>query len=961
MQQALLLLEESLADGTTSPNWVEKRHEWLSTIQLCDSVPEFIQALQILERSISEGSFLQEWYSISRDPWHDRLKSSQRFAEIADLLFELSEALVPSAIQEDAQSHVMLALFDITDDCVAFRVSLRLLELHLFRSTFHPEWPRARPAWLHRLCFARTFADLQRLAVILVRWLTPSALEGEGQAADALEGAADIDALCLRLLDLDALLSEALFSPFWAPERRSAWREVLALAGLTDEEEYALAAESLGGDRNTQDLDAAESDEEEDDGPEAGDGLFIDAAFYGDSALNNPESTTTLRSADRVSDWKRPSELSDDARLFVEGVRPGDVAQGALGDCWFLGALSVVATHPRLLRRLILDAPQEGMARFRFFKDSKWHIVTIDDRLPVDEYGRLVFARAQGSEYWVPLIEKAYAKLYGAYQALEGGFLRSALTDLTGGVPSRVKVAPSMAYEDTLWDETLSHAGEDAEYLMGCTCQGAVEAESPSGLLTGHAYGILRTATLDDGTRLIQIRNPWGCKEWKGDYCDKDSRWTPELCEALDFQPGDDGAFWMTYPDFCAHWDTIDVIRLPPAGSYRLALQGAWAPSDGPVGKLNPQYLLRLPARTRMTLSLAQTDPRTVGDGKRGFLALGLHVFHSEGDEGHRLDVERAEPVLKTAAFAPIREISIEGELDAGAYHIVPSTYARGKEGRFSLRLFGAGAFNLSALPLDQESLSLRARWRPETAGGCAAHASWITNPQFSLRAEGAPVEAYVFLTQLQARPRHSIGVSVLAGCPSGRRQLAWDPVATSGAFTNLQSVFARVTLEPGRAYAVVPTTFHPGKQGFFEVRVFYRSTDCASCTLERAVEWPCDTCAEGVWEGDTAGGCGKDRDAWERNPRFILELRERGAALVLGQQRTKERHAVGMHLLADERVVNQTASWSPSAVQSLILPDLEPGRYVLVPSTYETGCEASFTLHAYSADHTLSAEQDTE
>jgi hypothetical protein len=35
---------------------------------------------------------------------------------------------------------------------------------------------------------------------------------------------------------------------------------------------------------------------------------------------------------------------------------------------------------------------------------------------------------------WVPLVEKAYAKLHGCYEALQGGSVPYAFVDLTAGV-----------------------------------------------------------------------------------------------------------------------------------------------------------------------------------------------------------------------------------------------------------------------------------------------------------------------------------------------------------------------------------------------------------------------------------------------------------------------------------------------------------------------------------------------
>ena len=58
----------------------------------------------------------------------------------------------------------------------------------------------------------------------------------------------------------------------------------------------------------------------------------------------------------------------------------------------------------------------------------------------------------------------------------------------------------------------------------------STKAVKSVGLVDAHAYSLIgaKLITLDNGKteRLIQIRNPWGRKEWSGDWSDKSNKWT---------------------------------------------------------------------------------------------------------------------------------------------------------------------------------------------------------------------------------------------------------------------------------------------------------------------------------------------------------------------------------------------------------------------------------------------------
>ncbi len=66
----------------------------------------------------------------------------------------------------------------------------------------------------------------------------------------------------------------------------------------------------------------------------------------------------------------------------------------------------------------------------------------MDDFLPVSQRGQLIFCRKRGArnEFWSALLEKAYAKVCGSYELMEGGLTCDGLVDLSGGIQETFKL-----------------------------------------------------------------------------------------------------------------------------------------------------------------------------------------------------------------------------------------------------------------------------------------------------------------------------------------------------------------------------------------------------------------------------------------------------------------------------------------------------------------------------------------
>lgn len=107
-----------------------------------------------------------------------------------------------------------------------------------------------------------------------------------------------------------------------------------------------------------------------------------------------------------------------------------------------MAALSVLASEKKIWNKVIPDYEfQEidkktyaGIFKFKFWQFGRWIEIVIDDLLPTIN-NRLVFTHSSSkNEFWSSLVEKAYAKLNGCYEHLDGGNLAEALQDFTGGI-----------------------------------------------------------------------------------------------------------------------------------------------------------------------------------------------------------------------------------------------------------------------------------------------------------------------------------------------------------------------------------------------------------------------------------------------------------------------------------------------------------------------------------------------
>ena len=321
--------------------------------------------------------------------------------------------------------------------------------------------------------------------------------------------------------------------------------------------------------------------------------------------------------------WRRCKDIFKGGKfsIFPDTIKPSSIAQGYLGDCYFISTLAAIAENPDRIKRIISTKKKSSQKCYcvQLCVTGIWEDIILDDFIPFYEpEGRPAFTRGVSNDIWVLLLEKAWAKVHRGYLNINSGLARECLRDITG--------APTKTYfldHPRIWEYIETGMNNGFIMTAGSSRDAGRDILSSIGLVGSHAYSLLgclevfveglgksRLATEEDDKRdkryrrLVKLRNPWGRGEWKGDWSDNSHLWSEKLRKKVSLKKKDDGVFFMDFVDFKKYFSDMQICYYHDDYKYSSHLFEGNHKSD------EFYVRIRIPTPGMYYISLNQTSKR---------------------------------------------------------------------------------------------------------------------------------------------------------------------------------------------------------------------------------------------------------------------------------------------------------------------------------------------------------------
>ena len=256
--------------------------------------------------------------------------------------------------------------------------------------------------------------------------------------------------------------------------------------------------------------------------------------------------------------WKKLSEIApiEGLQILSETNIPTGIKCGLLNNKALQSALSILTENEANIPSLFSEFNETSPSIFAIWLNNtnEWRVYMLDEFFPYDMESETWAFTTSGNETWVLILEKALAKMYGSYYALQRGHPAHFIYDLMGA-PYRHFYFDN---PDQCWDFLISiNRATTTIVAMNKEPRYRIADENDIFKEPSYSFAVLDLQdikTSRGNERLVKLRNPWDEGKWTGDWSKDSPKWTAHLLKKLNPDGLSDDVFWMSITDFVKYY-----------------------------------------------------------------------------------------------------------------------------------------------------------------------------------------------------------------------------------------------------------------------------------------------------------------------------------------------------------------------------------------------------------------------
>jgi calpain-7 len=254
------------------------------------------------------------------------------------------------------------------------------------------------------------------------------------------------------------------------------------------------------------------------------------------------------------------------------------------------------------------------------------------------------------------------------------------------------------------------------------------------------------------GVKLLQLKNPWQRKSWKGKYSPSDTtNWLNSLRNEGGYDPieaakHDDGIFYIAWEDILLYFRNLQLSWNPRLFTYRLTTHGMWPESQGPkndnfnIGE-NPQYILQLSdeavaRKPSVWVLLSRHVDKQEQEGEEVKDFLTIHLLRNSSRK-ERVWYPHGPDTLVNGAYTNNPHVLLRYDVSGPQdkfISLVLSQHEKTRNLAYTLSCYCTERFTLGRPPeILPCSKTLKGAWTLENAGGPVGSPKFFMNPMFAV------------------------------------------------------------------------------------------------------------------------------------------------------------------------------------------------------------------------------------